>query len=56
MENQSISEASLKATITERLHAVHVDITDMSGWSIISITPLSSLSSSPVVSGLSTCS
>lgn len=31
MENQSISEASLKAAITERLNAVHVTITDMSG-------------------------
>lgn len=33
METQSISEASLKTAITERLDAVHVNITDMSGWS-----------------------
>lgn len=31
MEGSAISEASLKAAITERLNAVHVEITDMSG-------------------------
>ncbi|ROW15742.1 hypothetical protein VPNG_02046 [Cytospora leucostoma] len=31
MAEPAISEASLKAAITERLNAVHVDITDMSG-------------------------
>ncbi|EOO01965.1 hypothetical protein UCRPA7_2488 [Phaeoacremonium minimum UCRPA7] len=31
MADSSISEASLKASITERLKAVHVEVTDMSG-------------------------
>ncbi|KAK2610404.1 hypothetical protein N8I77_003836 [Diaporthe amygdali] len=31
MENAAVSEAALKASIIERLNAVHVDITDMSG-------------------------
>lgn len=39
MEGSAISEASLKAAITERLNAVHVEITDMSGscskWPIL---------------------
>ena len=33
MADSSISEASLKASITERLKAVHVEVTDMSGES-----------------------
>lgn len=31
MENTAVSEAALRASIVERLNAVHVDITDMSG-------------------------
>ncbi|KAK7700696.1 hypothetical protein SLS64_010840 [Diaporthe eres] len=31
MENTAVSEAALKASIIERLNAIHVDITDMSG-------------------------
>ncbi|KAJ9148615.1 hypothetical protein NKR23_g4818 [Pleurostoma richardsiae] len=31
MATSAISEASLKASITERLKAVHVEVTDMSG-------------------------
>ncbi|POS71195.1 BolA domain-containing protein [Diaporthe helianthi] len=31
MENNSVSEAALRASIVERLNAVHVEITDMSG-------------------------
>ncbi|KAI7777571.1 hypothetical protein LA080_003406 [Diaporthe eres] len=31
MENSAVSEAALKASIIERLNAIHVDITDMSG-------------------------
>lgn len=33
MENTAVSEAALRASITERLNAIHVDITDMSGSS-----------------------
>lgn len=29
--NTAVSEAALKASIIERLNAIHVDITDMSG-------------------------
>jgi hypothetical protein len=43
MEGSAISEASLKAAITERLNAVHVEITDMSGscskWLILNAVP-----------------
>lgn len=31
--NTAVSEAALKASIIERLNAIHVDITDMSGSS-----------------------
>lgn len=31
MENNAVSEAALRASIVERLNAVHVEITDMSG-------------------------
>ncbi|KKY31521.1 hypothetical protein UCDDA912_g08533 [Diaporthe ampelina] len=31
MENTAVSEAALRASIVERLNAIHVDITDMSG-------------------------
>lgn len=33
MENNAVSEAALRASIIERLNAVHVEITDMSGSS-----------------------
>lgn len=46
MENTAVSEAALRASIVERLNAIHVDITDMSGSSPNDITP------SPVASHL----
>lgn len=45
MEGQSISEDSLKAAIIERLKAVHVDITDMSGLSAYHWPPPNTFSS-----------
>ena len=35
MSEASISEASLKASLVERLKAIHVEITDISGMSIL---------------------
>lgn len=39
MSESTITEASLKAALTERLNAVHVEVTDMSGTSISTYLP-----------------
>lgn len=37
MEGQSISEDYLKKALAERVQAIHVDITDMSGTSVLAL-------------------